>query len=101
MTKFNLMIAAALVSVAALPVQAGPAKSIAVETGDLNLASVEGIAALNSRIAVAVKAACSDSDVRNLSDTQDLRRCRLESMGKAQKWAEGLIARRSALASAN
>lgn len=78
--KSNLpAIAFALAALAAthpLSARANPPESVTVPYGDLNLASEDGVKALDRRLDRAVERVCGDSSVRNLQTQKRVEDCR-------------------------
>lgn len=66
---------AGALSFSAIPAFAGE-RSVEVRYDDLDLRSDAGSAQLKQRVFYAVKKVCGSADVRNITELQDMKRCR-------------------------
>lgn len=97
MTK-TLLIAAAITALVPFSASASePAeRSVAVQTADLDLASVSGQAMLSARIKSAVATVCGRANPASSIDQEMARDCRNSVSTKASREAQVLIAQRAA-----
>ena len=66
------------------PAAAGPLGNV-VSYADLDLATADGVARLDRRIAAAVATACGTASGVDLAGQNDVRRCRLETSAAARR----------------
>ena len=82
------ILSAVALSVAAVGV-AVPAnaetRSVAVQYGDLDLASAEGKATLKGRLKGAVRKVCGTADIRNQKESADVENCNVQANQTARK----------------
>ena len=76
----GLLVSAAL---AAEPIREFAVPRIAVEYGDLDLTSADGVQALHRRLAYAAERVCPRSDGLNLHDKALARECRKQALDRA------------------
>ncbi len=76
--KTIVTIAAALLASATPALSQGSAHSVAVHYGDLNLASADGRATLDSRLRQAVRTACGDPSPADLRGRNQAIACRAD-----------------------
>ena len=89
MTKlaFASAVAVALSTIAAAPVAAqdAPTAQVAINYGDLDLATPAGAEVLGSRINAGVKAVCDRPDIRNLKSMVAFEQCKDAAMTSANE----------------
>lgn len=90
--KLALSFAAAAVVAASAPAMAG-VKTKSVEYHDLDLASPQGQARLQTRVKYAVKQVCGSPRAFSIAEKIDLARCEADAMANAMPKAERTIAR--------
>lgn len=93
-----LIAAAAMTALAAPAAGAAPAvQTVAVEAGDLDLASIEGQRTLSMRIQRAARAMCRSEALENMPDhIRGVRKCIRETQASTKAAVTALIASRAA-----
>ena len=90
----------ALAAIAATMLAGAPAsfaaetssRSVTINAADLNLASAQSVAALDSRIAHAVKTVCGPVDTQSTRQMLAYRECRAAALAAAKPKAEAAVA---------
>jgi UrcA family protein len=90
----RLILPAALLLATAAPViaQDEPLPTRAVQYGDLNLASADGVAAFHRRVQTAARALCGDANVRDLDILAEVQRCRHAAINSGETKVAMLVA---------
>lgn len=60
-------------------------RSVEVAYGDLDLTTDAGASTLQQRVKRAVTKVCGTADVRNISEVQDVKRCRSEASARSSR----------------
>ena len=92
--KISILLLAGTVAACVAPA-AAETMSVPVNIGDLDLASVEGRAALNHRIDFAVRQICGEHDARDLSGAIAVRRCTRQTRAATEPQIQQALATRT------
>jgi len=93
-TRYSCVIATLLINpVVGLAADDDQTRTVQVQTGDLNLASESGQAALNARVAQAIDEVCGKSvENRDLIQRQQVHACAKQALDSVQSQMERAIA---------
>ena len=99
MKAITIVLASALITAAALkvaPALAEPARGeiavSTVSTADLDLSTRSGLKALNQRLAFASREVCGVASDADLEGKNDIRKCRDETLARAQSRRDAVLA---------